>query len=216
MAQAEQPDLLQFRNLLQRAETLRISLLFAHGGFAILLGALLLQAPPGAFAGNTWHWLETLPGGVLTLGCAFTFGGLFTTWGVLSRESRVQGRGRFCVGRWLQLYGLALIGLSDLTFAIGFTYAHYAPPAEPGPRPPLYPLAVYSHVALVMLLHFLAVRVWQRQGASVQAFATASTVPIVMHIEPDALGREHSQALIAATQHLGHQATTGPDPRKKD
>ena len=187
----------------EREETQRLSLLMAHAGLNLLLGLLLLQAADDNFTAPNWAWLTYVPGRQTPVGAAFFSGGLLLSWGVMTRTKRPPGLARYATGLWLQIYGIVLIMGSDLLFGAGFTWAHFTQT----PVPPLYPLAVYLGLAVLMSTHLSMVVFYLANGYTSWTHEDSA---LVARIQYDDRSKETTAELITAVDaaqeehHVGH------------
>ncbi len=131
----------------KRSEHNRLSMLYLHGGAAIVIAPLFLTySLATGLTSASWNLLRSIPGAPTSVAAWLFVGGVVAMLGTAARHPT-----------WAAV-GLGLLAGWYLSFAATFSYAAFdwwRDGANTSTMPALYAGPVYCHFALIMVVHLI-------------------------------------------------------------
>lgn len=127
----------------RRSEGNRISILYVHALFALMIAPAFAAYGREAMTGPIWVLIRSLPGTPGTLALIMFLGGL-----ILAIATTLRDRIWEMVG-----LGFLIVWYGTISFSFSVAVLVWILEGGNGPKPGLYAPLVYGHFAVIMLVH---------------------------------------------------------------
>lgn len=134
----------------KRSERNRLSMLHLHALAAVVIGPLFAAVGTDGMTGATWSLVRLIPGAPFTLAAVLFAGGVILGVATFRRALRWEMLGLWMLFAWYAIIALSFGGALVLWLTNGMPGGA----AKPSPYAP----ALYSHLAVVMLVHLRTLR----------------------------------------------------------
>ncbi len=127
----------------RRAEGNRISILYVHALFALMIAPAFAALGRKGMSGPIWVLIKSMPGTPGSLALIMFLGGL-----ILAIATTLRDRVWEMVG-----LGFLIMWYGAISFSFAVAVLVWIIGGGPGPRPGLYAPLIYAHFAVIMLVH---------------------------------------------------------------